>query len=62
MAAVKVTPRNDPPMPNKVTYGCYPSIPHVLRFTKGGKGLMHHSIYILGKELCQTAITLIQGI
>jgi len=39
MAAVKVTPPN-----NKVTYGCYPSIPHALRFTKGGKGLMPHPV------------------
>ena len=43
MAAVKVTPPNDfPPRPNKVTYGYYPSIPHVLRFTMGGKGLVPH--------------------
>jgi len=32
------------PRPNKVTYGCYPSIPHALRFTKGGKGLMPHPV------------------
>jgi hypothetical protein len=24
-----------------VTYGYYPSIPHALRFTKGGKGLIY---------------------
>jgi hypothetical protein len=34
------------PRPNKVTYGCYPSIPHALRFTKGGKGLV--------RDLCPT--------
>jgi hypothetical protein len=46
MAAIKVTPTNDfPPRPNKVTYGCYPSIPHALRFTKVGKGLMPHPVY-----------------
>ena len=28
-----------------VTYGCYPSIPHALRFTKGCKGLMPHPVY-----------------
>jgi hypothetical protein len=45
MAAVKVTPPNDfPPRPNKVTYGCYQSIPNALRFTKGGKGLTHHPV------------------
>jgi hypothetical protein len=43
MAAVKVTPPNDFPL----TYGCYPSIPHALRFTKGGKGLMPHPVVIL---------------
>ena len=32
------------PRPNKVTYGCYPSIPHALRFTKGSKGLMPHPV------------------
>jgi hypothetical protein len=47
MAAVKFTPPNDfPPRSNKVTYGCYPSIPHALRFTKGGKGLMPHPVDI----------------
>jgi hypothetical protein len=52
------------PRPNKVTYGCYPSIPHALRFTKGGKwlgkGLMPHSVVcsvlcisrILSNQLC----------
>jgi hypothetical protein len=34
------------PRPNKVTYGCYPSIPYALRFTKGGRGLMPHPIYV----------------
>jgi hypothetical protein len=35
------------PRPKKVTYGCYPSIPHALRFTKGAKGLMAHPVYFI---------------
>jgi hypothetical protein len=46
MAAVKVTPPNDFPLGLiGVTYGCYPSIPHALRFTKDGKGLMPHPVF-----------------
>jgi hypothetical protein len=33
-----------PPRPNKVTYGCYPSIPHALRFTKGDNELTTHPV------------------
>jgi hypothetical protein len=30
----------------QITYGFYPSIPHALRFTKGGKGLMPHPVHL----------------
>jgi len=43
-----------PPRPNKVTYGCYPSIHHALRFTKGGKGLMPHPVQSLHSKKVQT--------
>jgi hypothetical protein len=46
MAAVKVTPPNDFPLGLIRSHGCYPSIPHALRFTKGGKGLMPHPALI----------------
>jgi len=45
MAAVKITPRNDFPLGLIRSHMvCYPSIPHALRFTKGGKGLMPHPV------------------
>jgi hypothetical protein len=46
MAAVRSPHIMTTPRPNKVTYGCYPFIPHALRFTKGGKGLIPNPVYL----------------